>query len=166
MADVSQSGSYRKITPKTKVPLSKKLADAWSKTWYFERLLLLLIVLVVPFLLHGAWQSFVSGFTLRSEAAKVASQLRRIKERAHELNCEGTLAGTPSQPGAVGSYQISYDKEGESANQELLPKGIILVGSVTFDPQGVPNRASVLRLRQGLDHASVVISAQGGIVVP
>lgn len=170
MADVSQSGSYPKLSkpvkPVKKAPWTKRIVSYWAKTWYFERLLVLLVLVITPFLTMNAYDEFVCGFTLNAEAGKIAQTLRQLKEQAHELNTFGTLEAQPVGASGQNSYQVIFDKEDTGVRQVALPKGISLVGSVRFDPQGVPERASVLKLRHGLTNVIVVVSNQGAISVP
>lgn len=167
MADIRQSGSYQRIAkPIVKLSWRQKVLNYWRSTWYFERLTALLILIIAPFLAMAAYEFFVVGFELSSEATKIAQTLRQIKERAHELNTFGTFEARPASQHGLSSYQVGYENSKMGVQQVFLPKGLSLVGSVRFDAQGVPERASVLKIRHGLKHKDIVVSAQGLISVP
>lgn len=166
MADLRQSGSYQKIAkPAGKTTWRQKVYDFWSRSWYFERLLYLLLALVLPLVAAYLYDSLSVRFALKREAVKVALALRQIKDEAHELDTLGSLEARPNADG-LSCYRISFATDSANARQVNLPPGMTLAGSVQFDAQGVPKRAVVLKLRQGLRHADVVINAQGSITVP
>lgn len=166
MADISQSGSYPKIVkPPTKASWTKQLFDHWKRAWYFERLLVVLVLLVAPVVVIYTYELLVSGLALKGEASKVAATLRQIKERANELNTYGILEAMPGLHDQNG-YMIRYESSEIATEQVMLPEGIAIAGSVRFDQQGVPERPTVLKLRCGLNQADVVVSAQGAVMVP
>ncbi|MBX9877085.1 MAG: hypothetical protein K2Y22_01380 [Candidatus Obscuribacterales bacterium] len=167
MTDIRQSGSYTKLAkPIVKITWRQKALNYWRTTWYFERLMILIVLLLLPFAVYSACDEITSQLAMVSESAKLAATLRQIKERAHKTNTCAILEARLPDQRFPASYVVRYLPPSGGDSRIFMPKGLTLSGAVRIDPQGVPDGQVSFTIRHGLTTKHVLVSEQGLISIP
>ena len=170
MSDQSQSGSQsggrRAVTKGVPLSLKAVLFDKWKKSWNFERLLFVLLVLFLPVLIVQSYEGVVSAIAFNHEVGNFVTELRGLKSMAHDNNTSVYIKARPASPDGFSSYHISFGKAELGQREVRLPAGLTIAGLVNFDPQGVPNGPCEMTLRSGLNVRKIKIDRQGTIMAP
>jgi len=114
-----------------------------------------------------AWTAFdalTSGLKIHDTATDFAVALRRIETTARDRNAFLTVRVRPPTLHRPTGYVV--EQESAAIDEHDFPKGIAVVGEVTFDPQGVPAAPASFFFRRGRDSLTVVVNSKGEVSIP
>ena|GEM_PF-4026922 len=160
MADIRQSGAYARVVKAPKKRGIEQFSDWWQRCWYFERLLVVLLVLCLPLAANYMWGYLTAQLTLKLEADKLSAKLRDLKAKARENAAFVYVVARPSEPGKC-IWEVKSSKSQPKSVLATFPKGFSVYGRVVFDPLGVPDAPTNFTIRQGFETIRIHIDSQG-----
>lgn len=101
---------------------------------------------------------------VKNTSVDLVNDLIRCKGLAKEHQVNITLTSRNPTDKTPAAYEIRDEEK--TVEEVILPKGVNVVGSVTFDPQGLPLHAASFIVSKGIRSAHVDVSKQGDIAVP
>jgi hypothetical protein len=101
---------------------------------------------------------------VKNTSVDLVNDLIRCQGLAKQHQVNITLTSRTSTDKAPGAYEIRDEEK--TVEEVILPKGVNVVGSVTFTPLGSPLHASSFIVSKGIRSAHVDVSNQGLIAVP
>jgi hypothetical protein len=161
VGDIRQSGSYATVAKKPGKTFKDKVIGLSRRSWYFERLLVFLLIFILPVIALEIWNTLSGPMALRLEADRLAANLRRFRSQARENHAFVLVVGIPPGP-QVGSYlEVKSSKSQPKSERMPLRQGISVTGKVVFDPLGVPDSATKFTIRQGFEKRTLQVDWQG-----
>jgi hypothetical protein len=101
---------------------------------------------------------------VKNTSVDLVNDLIRCQSLAKQHQVNITLTSRTSTDKEPGAYEIRDEEK--TVEEVILPKGVNVVGSVTFTPLGPPLHASSFIVSKGIRSAHVDVSNQGTIAVP
>lgn len=138
---------------------SKKLN--WWLIRRIETIVFASMLLAVPFLAVRITETASTALTVQNAGVDLVRDLVRAKEIAHEVNVDITVSSMPDSASKPCSYLIQNGKK--TIEEVLLPRGVSIVGSVTFDETGEPQHPCSFLITKGSKTVSVDIDSSGRI---
>lgn len=101
---------------------------------------------------------------VKNTSVDLVNDLIRCKGLAKEHQVNITLTSRNPTDKSPAGYEIRDEEK--TVEEVILPKGVNVVGSVTFDPQGLPLHSASFIVSKGIRSSHVDVSKQGEIAVP
>lgn len=101
---------------------------------------------------------------VKNTSVDLVNDLIRCKGLAKEHQVNITLTSRNATEKAPAAYEIRDEEK--TVEEVIVPNGVNVVGSVTFDPTGMPLHAASFIVSKGIRTAHVDVSTQGDIGVP
>jgi hypothetical protein len=120
--------------------------------------------IALPFFALRVVDHATTTLAVKNTSVDLVNDLIRCKGLAKQHQVNITLTSRTSTDKAPGAYEIKDEEK--TVEEVLLPKGVNIIGSVTFDPQGLPLHASSFIVSKGIRSAHVDVNTQGDIAVP
>src|SRR5262249_20239646 len=122
------------------------------------------MLIAVPLCAVRVMQHTASAMAVRTSSVDLVKDLIRAKELSRDLMKPVTLTSKPAAKDQPFRYVI--EKEGKTLSEVDLPSGVSLIGSVTFDKQGLPETRASFVLSNGPNTISVEVDPKGLVTVP
>jgi hypothetical protein len=140
-------------------PTQKGKKLNWWLIRRIETLVFASMLLAVPFLAVRIMETANTALTVQNTSVDLVRDLLRAKQIAHDFNLKITVSSIPANASEPCSYLIQNGKK--TIEQVLLPRGISLLGSVTFDEKGEPQQQCSFLISKGSKSVSVDIDSLG-----
>jgi hypothetical protein len=124
-----------------------------------ERLTLGCGLVAAAVIVWGTTDAVTTQTVLNDNASKLAQVLRDAKVTAADRKQFIAVRVRPATPSRLSTFEIADAEIGS------LSPGVSAEGIFTFDPQGVPDRAAVLKVRKGTAHVNLQLSEMGKVHV-
>lgn len=125
-ADTGKAGNKPKANSVLAWPLIRRLENA----------AFLAMFIAVPLFAFRVVDYTARQLALNNSALELVKDIRRVKEMATQFDEPITVESSTESDGALGSYIIHSSKR--IIEEVVLPKGVTMVGEVTFTQNGMP----------------------------
>jgi hypothetical protein len=135
----------------------------WWLVRKIETLIFASMLLAIPFLALRIMETASTALTVQTTSLTLVRDLYRAKEISRVRDLKITVSSVSATTAEPCSYLIQNGKK--TIEQVLLPRGLILIGSVTFDEKGQPPSPCSFLLSKGSESVCIDINSQGQISV-
>jgi len=132
----------------------------WPLVRKLESLVFLAMFLAMPLFAFRVIDYTARQLALQNSAHDLVKDIRRAKEMSSQLNYDVTVEGRRAQ----GDYAIRHDYH--VMESIVLPKGVFVLGEVTFKPSGLPKSAATFEVHTENRTLDVDVDAQGVVSMP
>jgi hypothetical protein len=137
----------------------KKAQLNWRFIRKIEALVFTSMFLAVPFFALRIVDIAGTSLMVQNTAVELVRDLIRAREIAKDYGLTITVSSAPSNSAEPCSYLIQNGTR--TIEQVVLPRGVSMIGSITFDEKGFPrNRASFI-VSKGTRTSYVEVDTQG-----
>lgn len=131
----------------------------WPLIRKFESLIFTSMIVAIPFFAYRVVDLTSTQLAVKQTAVDLVKDLVRAKDISKEFGLAITVSGRPGENKKPGAYLI---QNGERTIEEVvLPKGVSVLGAITFDEQGVPSSRGTFTISKGWKTQHVNIGADG-----
>lgn len=109
----------------------------WPLIRKFESLVFASMVLAIPFFAYRVVDITSTQLAVKQTGVDLVQDLRRAKDISKEYGLSITVCGRPANEKDGTAYLIQNGNR--TIEEVLLPKGVNVIGSVTFDETGTPS---------------------------
>lgn len=132
----------------------------WPLIRKFETFAFMSMLLAVPFFAFRVVDLTATQLQVNKTAVDLVRDLIRTKDTAKNYALTMTVCGRP--PGKEDPNSAYLIQNGTRTIEEvILPKGVTVVGSITFDEQGMPNSRGTFVITKGWKTEQVNVNAEG-----
>ena len=142
-------------------PAAKGRKLNWWLIRRIETLVFASMLLAVPFLAVRIMETASTALTVQNASVDLVRDLLRAKQIANDFTLKITVSSVPANAIEPSSYLIQNGKK--SIEKVVLPRGVSLIGSVTFDDKGEPQQKCSFLISKGSKTVSVDIDSSGQI---
>lgn len=136
----------------------------WPLLRKFESLVFAGLFLALPLFAWKVVEHSTTQLAVKNSAVDLVNDLIRCKSLAKQHQVSITLTSRP--PTAVMPAAYMIQDEEKTVEEVRLPKGVSMIGSVTFNPQGLPNAPASFIVSKGIRIAHVEVDRDGRIQFP
>lgn len=136
----------------------------WPLLRKFETLIFFCMMLLLPVFAVKVVNVTTTHLAVKNTAVDLVRDLIHAKQMAKDYTVNITVTSRPATPTDSCAYLIQDDQR--TLEEVVLPKGVSLVGSVVFDPRGLPNSAASFIVTKGRLSAHVDVDTSGMISSP
>jgi hypothetical protein len=140
-------------------PAHKAKKLNWWLIRRVETLVFASMLLAVPYLAVRIMETASTALTVQNTCVDLIRDLLRAKEIARDFNLNITVSSIPANAAEPCSYLIQNGKK--TIEQVLLPRGVSIIGSVTFDEKGEAQHPCSFLIAKGSKSVSVEIDSSG-----
>jgi hypothetical protein len=131
----------------------------WPLLRKMETCIFAAMFLALPLLAFKVVDYTTTVLAVKNSAVDLVNDLIRCKNLAKEYNTSITLKCRTAEANQGSAYEIR--DEHKAVEEVILPKGVNVVGAVTFHPEGVPRGPASFIVTKGFRNSHVEIDAQG-----
>ncbi|HEY9788648.1 MAG TPA: hypothetical protein V6D17_24890 [Candidatus Obscuribacterales bacterium] len=136
-----------------------RFALDWPLVRKIESLVFASMIVAIPFFAFRVIDVTSTQRAVKETALLLVQDLVRAKNISKEYGLAMTVSGRPGTKNEPSGYVI---QNGERViEQVVLPKGVTVLGSVTFNEQGVPNARGTFTVSKGWKVQSVSVNSEG-----
>ena len=129
----------------------------------FEALVFAALLIVIPFFAYRIVDTAGTALMVQNTAADLVKDLIKAKEIARDFHIGVAVTSAPASANEPCSYLIQSDSK--TIEQVVLPNGVSIAGSVTFNDGGLPQNPSAFIIAKGGRTAIVQINREGSTSV-
>ncbi len=129
----------------------------------FETLVFAAMLIVIPFFAYRIVDTAGTALMVQNTAADLVKDLIKAKEIARDFHLGVTVTSAPPTTNEPSSYLIQSDAK--TIEQVVLPNGVSIAGSVTFNDGGLPQTPSAFIIAKSGRTAIVQINQEGSTSV-
>lgn len=131
----------------------------WPLIRKFESLVFTSMIVAIPFFAYRVVDLTSTQLAVGQTSLDLVKDLIRAKEISKDFGLSITVSGRPRQESKPAAYLI---QNGERIMEEVaLPKGVSVLGAVTFNEQGIPNSRGSFTISKGWKTQHVDVAADG-----
>jgi hypothetical protein len=146
--------------PKPERPISKiKPPFDWRLIRKVEGLVFASMLIAVPFFALRIMDTTYSVLLINNSAVDLVQNIFSARNLAVQQHVEITVSSTPATGNDPFGYVVQTGKK--TWYQFFLPRGVSMVGSVTFETTGTPQNATSFVISKGSRAVSVDIDEKG-----
>jgi hypothetical protein len=135
----------------------------WPLIRKFETLVFAAMLVVIPFFAYRIVDTAGTALMVQNTAADLVKDLIKAKEIARDFHLNVTVTSAPPTTNEPSSYLIQSGVK--TIEQVVLPNGVSIAGTVTFDEGGLPLAPSSFIIAKGGRTANVQINGEGSTSV-
>lgn len=125
----------------------------------FESLVFAAMLIVVPFFAYRIVDAAGTTLMVQNTAADLVRDLIKAKEIARDFHLDVTVVSAPPTVNEQSSYLIQSGSR--TIEQIILPNGVSLAGTVTFNDKGLPQIPASFIIAKGGRTAIVEVNREG-----
>ncbi len=125
----------------------------------FETLVFAAMLVVIPFFAYRIVDTAGTALMVQNTAADLVKDLIKAKEIARDFHLSVAVTSAPPTMNEPSSYLIQSGSK--TIEQVILPSGVSIAGSVTFNDGGLPIAPASFIIAKGGRTASVQINREG-----
>ena len=129
----------------------------------FEALVFAALLIVIPFFAYRIVDTAGTALMVQNTAADLVKDLIKSKEIARDFHIGVSVTSAPASGNEPCSYLIQSDSK--TIEQVVLPNGVSIAGSVSFNDGGLPQNPSAFIVAKGGRTAIVQINHEGSTSV-
>ncbi len=150
--------------PNTNRRKQKNVILAWPLIRKLESLAFLAMFIAVPFFGYRVVDYTTRHLALNNAAHDLVKDIRKVKEMAAQLETSITVESVPPVEGKPAAYIIKTERK--TLEEVLLPKGVTMIGGITFSKEGLPSHPSTFDVHMDTRSLAVDIDASGIVTLP
>lgn len=132
----------------------------WPLIRKFESLIFASMVFAIPFFAFRVVDLTSTNLAVRQTGVDLVKDLVRAKDISKENGLSITVCGRPATQNEGTAYLIQNGNR--TIEEVLLPKGVNVVGSVTFDDTGTPTMpGATFTISKGWKSSHVTLTREG-----
>lgn len=131
----------------------------WPLIRKFESLIFASMVFAIPFFAFRVVDLTSTQLSVRQTGVDLVKDLVRAKEISKEYGLSITVCGRPATESEGTAYLIQNGNR--TIEEVLLPKGVNVLGSVTFNEEGKPNTGAIFTISKGWKSSHVNLNSEG-----
>lgn len=132
----------------------------WPLIRKFESLIFASMVFAIPFFAFRVVDLTSTNLAVRQTGVDLVKDLVRAKEISREYQLSITVSGRPATPTEGTAYTIQNGNR--TIEEVLLPKGVNVLGSVTFDEKGLPMQpGATFTINKGWKSSHIRLTSDG-----
>jgi len=131
----------------------------WPLVRKFEALVFASMLIAIPFFAFRIVDTTGTALMVQNTAVDLVKDLIRAKDTARDFHLSITVSSTSPRGSEPASYSIQNGQH--TIEQVILPYGVNIGGSITFDENGLPSTGSSFFVSKGSKTAFVDIDNQG-----
>jgi hypothetical protein len=131
----------------------------WPLIRKFESLIFASMVFAIPFFAFRVVDLTSTQLSVRQTGVDLVKDLVRAKEISKEYGLSITVCGRPATENEGTAYLIQNGNR--TIEEVLLPKGVNVLGSVTFNEEGKPNTGAIFTISKGWKSSHVNLNSEG-----
>jgi hypothetical protein len=158
---VSQPNSQSSYKRKTSIFAA--LLD-WPLVRKLESLAFLAMFIAMPLFAFRVIDYTARQLALQNAAHDLVKDIRRAREKAIENHLDVTIEARKGGNGILPSYVMRHENKG--FEEVVLPKGVFILGEVTFNPDGSPLSPATFDVHNETRGLSVDVDKQGVVSMP
>lgn len=133
----------------------------WPLLRKLETCIFAAMFLALPLLAYKVVDYTTTILAVKNSAVDLVNDLLRCKNLAKQYNTSITLKCRVAENNQGSAYEIRDEEK--AVEEVILPKGVNVVGSVTFNHDGLPGGPSSFIVTKGFRNSHVEIDSQGMI---
>ncbi len=146
--------------PQPNRPVDRGSRLDWPLIRKFESLIFASMVVAIPFFAFRVVDLTSTNLAVRQTGVDLVKDLVRAKDISKENGLSITVCGRPASPSEGTAYLIQNGNR--TIEEVLLPKGVNVVGSVTFDETGTPTiPGASFTISKGWKSSHVTLTREG-----
>jgi hypothetical protein len=127
----------------------------------FETLVFAALLIVIPFFAYRIVDTAGTALMVQNTAVDLVKDLRKAKDIARDFHLNVTVTSAPPTMNEPSSYLIQSGPK--TIEQVILPNGVSIAGSITFNDGGLPLTPSSFIIAKGGRTASVQVNREGSM---
>src|SRR5262249_23027818 len=131
----------------------------WPMIRKFESLVFISMIVAIPFFAFRVVDVTSTNLAVKQTAVDLVKDLIRAKDISKEFGLTVTVSGHPSS--TEGQYAYVIQNGNRTIEEVLLPRGVSIIGAITFNDQGVPNSRGSFTITKGWKTQHVFVSSEG-----
>jgi xanthine/uracil/vitamin C permease (AzgA family) len=129
----------------------------------FETLVFAAMLIVIPFFAFRVVDTAGTALMVQNTAADLVKDIIKAKEIARNFNVSVTVTSVPAIGAEPSCYLIQSNSK--TIEQVQLPNGVSIVGSITFNEDGLPQRPAPFIITKGGRTSTVQVNREGATSV-
>ncbi|HIA55357.1 MAG TPA: hypothetical protein EYN91_25285 [Candidatus Melainabacteria bacterium] len=156
----AQPSTAQPSSPPPARPVDRGSKLDWPLIRKFESLIFASMVFAIPFFAFRVVDLTSTNLSVRQTGVDLVKDLVRAKDISKENGLSITVCGRPATENEGTAYLIQNGNR--TIEEVLLPKGVNVVGSVTFDENGMPTLpGATFTISKGWKSSHVTLTREG-----
>jgi hypothetical protein len=135
----------------------------WRLIRKIEGLVFASMLLAIPFFAFRIVDATGTSLMVKNTSVDLVKELIQARETAKNLKLPITVSTCKHVANQPNAYLIQNGER--TLQQVILPPGLSMIGSVTFDESGIPIARSAFTISKGLRSVTVEIDSEGNTSV-